>query len=153
MGLKKDELHAAVEALLPTLQAVDLSGPDPAAELEARLPFASEEIQRIGTLLRESDAEGELLTGEAGGVRFGRLAKSLGGFSVDAVWMNGPGPRHEHPNGEIDLCFDVAGEARFDGRTPGWTVYPPGSRHVPTVSGGEMLILYFLPGGAIEFLR
>ena len=40
---------------------------------------------------------------------------------------------------------------RFDGNAPGWVVYGRGSAHVPTVTGGEMLILYFLPGGAIEF--
>jgi hypothetical protein len=151
--MKKDELRDAVEALLPTLQKLDLSQDAPAAALEAELPFGSEQIQAIGALLREADAEGDLLTGEAGGVRFGRLAKDLGGFSVDAVWMNGPGPKHKHPNGEIDLCFRLSGEARFDGQEPGWTVYGPDSQHVPTVAGGEMLILYFLPGGAIEFLR
>ena len=150
---KKDELLSAVEALIPQLQGLDLSAATAAAELEGRLPFASEQIQELGRLLDEADAEGELLTGEAGGVRFGRLAKELGGFSVDAVWMNGPGPLHKHPSGEIDLCFRTAGEGRFDGQEPGWTVYGPGSQHVPTVSGGEMRILYFLPGGAIEFLR
>jgi len=31
-------------------------------------------------------------------------------------------------------------------------VYGAGSEHVPTVTDGAMLILYFLPGGAIEFL-
>ena len=66
--------------------------------------------------------------------------------------MNSPGPRHRHPNGEIDLCFGISGASRFDGQPEGWIVYGKGSVHVPTVTGGEMLILYFLPGGAIEFL-
>ena len=85
-------------------------------------------------------------------MRFGRVAKDLCGFSIDCVWMNGAGPRHRHPNGEIDLCFATSGAARFDGEPEGWVVYGKGSAHVPTVSEGEMLILYFLPGGAIEFL-
>ena len=52
------------------------------------------------------------------------------------------------------LCFaltTVDGAPTFDGHPPGWTVYPPGSWHVPTVAGGVMDILYFLPGGAIRF--
>ena len=49
------------------------------------------------------------------------------------------------------LLFD-RGEARFDGHPEGWVVFGPDSVHVPTVSDGEMLILYFLPGGEIEFL-
>ena len=66
--------------------------------------------------------------------------------------MDSPGPQHRHGNGEVDLCFTTRGDARFDGHAQGWVVYPPGSVHVPTVTQGEMLILYFLPGGAIEFM-
>ena len=43
------------------------------------------------------------------------------------------------------------GEPRFDGNPPGWTVYPPGSWHIPTVTSGKMAILYFLPEGAMRF--
>jgi hypothetical protein len=32
-------------------------------------------------------------------------------------------------------------------------VYPPGSAHRPTVSGGRALVLYLLPEGRIEFSR
>ena len=52
---------------------------------------------------------------------------------------------------EIDLCLALEGSPTFDGRPPGWLVLPPGSRHVPTVTGGDMAILYFLPDGAITF--
>ncbi|MCA8963662.1 MAG: DUF4863 family protein, partial [Planctomycetes bacterium] len=93
-----------------------------------------------------------LLPKAANGIRFGRVAKDLSGFVVDAVLMDVPGPRHRHPNGEIDLCFATAGEPRFDDHPEGWVVYGKDTTHVPTVSGGTMLILYFLPGGAIEFL-
>ena len=41
--------------------------------------------------------------------------------------------------------------AKFDGHPAGWVVYPPGSAHTPTVSGGAALVLYLLPGGEIEF--
>jgi hypothetical protein len=97
---------------------------------------------------------GWLAPREARGVRFGRLAKATDasrGFSIDAVEMNGPGPGHTHPNGEIDLCFTLEGTPMFDGNAPGWTVYEADSWHVPTVTGGRMAILYFLPGGEIRF--
>ena len=88
-------------------------------------------------------------------MQFARVIKPAddpAGCSVDAVFMeNAEGPAHTHPNGEIDLCFAVSGDPRFDGAPEGWTVYPPGSWHVPTVEGGAMDILYFLPGGAIRF--
>jgi hypothetical protein len=63
------------------------------------------------------------------------------------------GPHHIHPNGEIDLVMPIEEEVRFDGRPAGWVVYPPGSGHCPTVSGGRALVLYLLPQGAIEFTR
>ena len=44
------------------------------------------------------------------------------------------------------------GTPDFDGHGSGWAVYPSGSVHVPDVTGGTMLILYFLPGGEIEWI-
>jgi Domain of unknown function (DUF4863) len=63
------------------------------------------------------------------------------------------GPHHRHPNGEIDLIMPITPEARFDGRGAGWLVYGPGTAHYPTVSEGRALVLYLLPGGAIEFTK
>jgi len=65
--------------------------------------------------------------------------------------MTEPGPGHAHPRGEVDLCMAIEGDPRFDGRKEGWTAYAPGSWHIPTVQGGRMAILYFLPGGEIRF--
>jgi hypothetical protein len=87
-------------------------------------------------------------------VRFGRLAKDLGGYAVDAVWMDdGAGMGHTHTRGEINLCLPWSGEPRFDGRAPGWVVFPPGSHHIPTVTGGAMLFVYFTPGGEVVWDR
>ena len=61
------------------------------------------------------------------------------------------GPVHAHPNGEIDMIMPLDKKAKFDGRGAGWMVCPPGSRHAPTVTEGRALILYLLPGGAIDF--
>ena len=123
-------------------------------ELDASLPVDGPQLSRVQALMEAGMAEGWLCPRENEGVRFGRLAKAspeTHGFSIDAVIMDGPGPGHTHPNGEIDLCFATAGQPRFDGHPPGWTAYGPGSWHVPTVSGGQMAILYFLPEGAIRF--
>ncbi len=141
-----------LDPLLKELGQISLQDPKQAkVELDRRFAMDSSLLQEIRTAMTQGMEEGWLLPKEAGGVRFGRLAKDQHGFSVDAVWMDGAGPGHVHPNGEIDLCFAMSGEPKFDGNAPGWTVYAPGSEHVPTVSGGEMLILYCLPGGAIKF--
>lgn len=102
-------------------------------------------------------AEGWLCDREGGGIRYGRVFKAddaLQRFSVDVVDMNSiAGPHHVHPNGEIDLIVPVDAGAAFDGRPAGWCVYPAGSAHRPTVSGGRALVLYLLPEGRIEFTR
>lgn len=102
-------------------------------------------------------AAGWLCNREAGGIRYGRIFKpeaDLHGFSVDVVDMKDiAGPHHAHPEGEIDLVMPIEGDARFDGRSAGWVVCPPGSGHRPTVTQGRALVLYLLPQGAIQFTR
>ncbi|MDX3907244.1 MAG: DUF4863 family protein [Pigmentiphaga sp.] len=101
--------------------------------------------------------EGWLCNREAAGVRYGRVIKpgpGSAGFSVDVVDMADlAGPHHVHPNGEVDMVMPQTPGACFDGTPAGWKVYPPGSAHRPTVSGGRALVLYLLPEGAIEFTR
>lgn len=119
----------------------DPQGPE-AAALRARLV----ELLEAGRIAER----GELP------VRYGRVCKATPeslGFSIDVVLMTGPGPRHRHPNGEIDYCIALEGEPTFDGNPPGWVVETPDSVHVPTVAGGTMLIVYLLPEGRIEFLE
>jgi hypothetical protein len=94
---------------------------------------------------------------EAGGIRYGRVVKpsdATAQFSVDVVDMTDiVGPHHAHPTGEIDLVMPMTAGARFDDSPAGWKVYPPGSAHRPTVTGGRALILYLLPEGRIEFTK
>jgi hypothetical protein len=101
--------------------------------------------------------QGWLCNREGGGIRYGRIFKpadDLHGFSVDVVDMRDiAGPHHVHPNGEIDLVMPLEGDATFDGRSAGWVVMPAGSAHRPTVARGRALVLYLLPGGAIEFTK
>lgn len=102
-------------------------------------------------------AAGWMCNREAGGIKYGRVIRegpATHGFSVDVVDMRPmAGPHHAHPNGEIDLIMPLEAGAKFDGRGAGWLVYEPGSAHSPTVTGGRALVLYLLPGGAIEFTR
>jgi len=150
--LSKEQFVEMLRPLAEALQAIDVDAADASQQAERAAAFGGELITSIReAALAHADSDW-LMPREAGGVRFGRVAKELCGYSVDCVYMSGPGPRHRHPNGEIDLCFATKGEARFDGHGEGWVVYGKDSAHVPTVTDGEMLILYFLPGGAIEFL-
>ena len=133
---------AAITPLAERLQGIDLSDPDAArAAVEAAAPFAGETVASIRELAVKGAAEGWLVPKEAGGVKFGRAAKDLHGFSVDVVSMDCPGPRHRHPNGEIDLCFTTSGSAQFDGHPEGWVVYGPDSVHVPTVTVGALMAI------------
>jgi hypothetical protein len=115
----------------------------------------SDWFREVARLCRVGVDEGWMCDREAGGIRYGRVTRpdtSAGRFSVDVVNMpDCKGPYHVHPAGEIDMIMPLSGDARFDGHGEGWLVYPPGSAHFPTVSGGEALVLYLLPAGQIEF--
>ena len=153
-GRPTDALTPVLAPLIEILRGVDVKNAKAAvALLNEKAPLSGTLIKGIRAAAEKGLVAGWLLPKEQAGVRFGRVAKDLDGFSVDAVLMTTPGPEHMHPNGEIDLCFARSGTPKFDGHGEGWVVYGPGSRHVPTVTGGEMLILYFLPGGAIEFVK
>jgi hypothetical protein len=147
----KEQLLELLQPICERIAKLDAAEADAArAELERALPASS--LAEVRKLVRSGVEARWLCDRENAGVRFSRLAKTTpSGLSIDAVHMSGPGGAHTHPNGEFDLCFAVSGAPRFDGRSEGWTVYAPGSWHVPTVSGGAMDILYFLPGGAIVF--
>lgn len=126
-----------------------------ALELNATVPGAGAEVDAIARACHDAIRAGWMCNREAGGIRYGRVVKAgpaTHGFSVDVVDMDDvAGPHHRHPGGEIDLVMPVDAGARFDGHGAGWVVYGPGSAHRPTVTGGRALVLYLLPGGAIEF--
>jgi hypothetical protein len=122
--------------------------------LNRELPPSGNEFQAIFAACREAITAGWMCNRSAGGIRFGRIIKpnqQLGRYSVDVVMDNVVGPSHAHPNGEIDMIMPIDENSEFDGQGAGWRVYPPGSRHSPTVTGGKALILYLLPEGAIDF--
>jgi len=149
----KDRFVALLRPLIEQCRRLDVARGDAAQALQRALPFRGGLVQRVRMAAVAAIDTDWLLTKAANGIRFGRPAKDVNGFSVDAVLMDCAGPRHRHPNGEIDLCFALDGSPRFDGHPEGWVVYGPDTTHVPTVQHGRMLILYFLPGGSIEFLK
>jgi len=73
-------------------------------------------------------------------------------LSVDVVEIADiTGPHHRHPGGEVCAVLPVTEGARFDGNPEGWCVYPPGSAHFPSATGGRLRVMFFLPGGAIDY--
>ena len=151
------ERQRAIALLMPIieiLKTIDVSDPEAATKLNALMPLNDPRILAARSLVERGLSEGWLAPKEAGGIRFGRLAKPAEqtyGFSIDTVEMDCAGPGHVHPKGEFDLSFALSGDPRFEGQAEGWVVLAPGSWHVPTVTGGRMGILYFLPDGEIVF--
>ena len=127
------------------------------ARLNTECPADGAEFNRIFDACKAAIAAGWMCNREGGGIRYGRVIKpsdAIHGFSVDVVEMNDcKGPHHRHPNGEIDMIMPLDAGAQFDVRGKGWLVYPAGHAHHPTVTGGKAIVLYLLPGGAIEFTR
>jgi len=156
-GYNSGSMIETFRPLLDAARGVSLSDPAAAeALLNERLAPDSPEARAMNAALVALLEEGEIANRGELPVRFGRVAKAgeaTDGYSIDAVHMTGPGPRHRHPNGEIDWCIPLSGEPTFDGRAGGWLVLGPDSVHVPTVAGGAMLVVYLLPDGAIEFLE
>ncbi len=147
---------AQLQPILEVLAGIDPASPTAAADLNRMLPVNSQTLRSLAESFAAGVEAGWLCDREGGGARFSRVAKAseeTRNFSIDAVQMSGPGVWHRHTEGEIDLCFALEGEPKFDGHPAGWVVFPPGSDHVPTVTGGTMQILYFLPNGAVEWKR
>ena len=148
--MTREDLLVLAAPILERLRTLHADDPAGSTEALSRLDLSAFEAG-----LRQAHAEGRATPREGGGVRFGRLAKpspQTFGFSIDVVDMAGPAAgAHTHLTGEFDFCLALEGNPRFDGRGDRWVVYPPGSRHVPTVTGGRMLIAYFVLDGAIRF--
>lgn len=163
------ELGALVRELQPVLAAIAELAPERrtspeasaalVAALEARFPADGAAMRSLGEHLRRGVAEGWLCDRGEPHARFSRLAKPSPQsfeFSIDLVRLDGAGAAHLHPRGEVTLGFvadpDTShGTERFEDQPPGWVMCRPGSQHVPTTTGGPMLLLYVLPGGAVSW--
>ncbi len=152
--MSAEEFSMLLSGIAAQLEGVPLDD-KMAAFLNAEYPAEGPDLQRLAELCAAGEAEGWLMSREAGGIKFGRAIRpggATGEFSVDVVRMRDvKGPHHLHPNGEIGAVLPIAGTPKFDAFEAGWYVYPPGSAHHPTISGGDAYVIYLLPEGAIEF--
>lgn len=157
MTTSTDALLELLAAPLTAAAAVDLAdAPGAREQLESAYPHQGEAALALRAALVAAVDSGEICDRGNDAIRYSRLAKageSTQNFSIDFVWLTGPGVNHRHPQGEINLCFAIDGEPKFDGQAPGWVTFAPDSAHVPTVTDGRMLIVYFLLGGAVEWIN
>jgi hypothetical protein len=141
-------IWTVLDPVIEHLKTLDLAHPE---AVRRSLTEKFGELPQLEHLCRQ-DVD-NLCPREVGTARFGRLSADRNGFSVDTVLSSGKGIKHTHPAGEVNWCFAFSGEPTFDGHPPGWVVYAPKTTHPANVQGGSMFMVYFLPGGQIEWHR
>ncbi len=157
-----DPVHALQDRLAPIIDSVHtmpLANAEHAVQLlTERFAPSDPAMLALADTLREGVEQGWLCNRGEPSARFSRVAKAgpqTRGLSIDVVSLLGPAVRHRHPRGEITFGIPTSpadgDTARFDGHPPGWVVMEPGSVHTPTVTGSPMILMYFLPGGAVEW--
>jgi hypothetical protein len=152
--MKKSEFQAL---LRPVTDLVSASAIDAGLgeELNRRFPPGGEVFDGIEKACHEAIAAGWMCANGVPGRRWGRVIEpcaETGGLSVDVVDLTDlVGSHHAHPTGEVCMVMPISAGARFDGTPRGWCVFEPGTGHTPTVTNGEALILYMLPGGQIDY--
>ena len=145
--------------MMPVMKAIDGKAIDQnlADDLNREFPPTSDVFKAIEAACHGAIEAGWMCAQGDEGRRFGRVIKprpETCDLSVDVVQLKDVvGPHHSHPAGEVCLTMPVTPQAKFDGMGAGWCVNEPGSAHSPTVSDGEALVLYLLPGGKIDFTR
>lgn len=147
-----DTLVQTMAPFASVVSSLDLTDRD-AATRALDAAFSEDQLRALGDAMRAAHAAGTLTPRVANPtVSFGRVARPSAethGCSIDAVDMKGAGPGHTHPRGEVSYCVPLADTPEFEGVRAGWAVMAAGSHHIPAVSGGRMLIVYFLPGGEV----
>ncbi len=150
-GTAPETLERLVRSLVATLDSLDFAAPDAAtACLAERHPLDDADVAEIRELLAAGLRDGWLVLNDMRpGVQQGCVFERVGCYGVSALFIEGHGRGHTHPEGEVGLGFAWSGDPRIDGHGPGWVVFPPGSHHAPEVAGGRMLLLFFRPGGEV----
>src|SRR5690348_13275011 len=99
--------------LIDAARGVDLSDPVAAREmLRQRFDPAGQEARGLNERLRELIEAGRIAERGEMPVKFGRVCKATGeteDFSIDVVHMDGAGPHHVHPMGEVNWCVALDG--------------------------------------------
>lgn len=150
----RDALVAMLSRLKNDLASVNLSKPDISrAALQAKYPLTGDYMVEVRRLCQRGIEEGWLSMAAMADMNSLRLAphSKYFPFAIEALHLQGVGVGHGHPKGEVSVAWSVDGTPRLCGAAPGWQVMPPGSKHVPEVSGGTMFVLHFLPEGKIDW--
>jgi hypothetical protein len=155
-GKHKPELMNMVQQLLDFIGDRPLDE-DLEFQLNRRFGLYGPFYDRLAKLLKVGLEEGWVgyTPVEGAGYSRGRIAEASpetrnmrveSGLMCDVV-----GQYHRHTRGEINLVVPIDPTAQWCGRGAGWVVYPPGSEHFPTTTGGKAVMMFFLPGGEIEY--
>jgi hypothetical protein len=153
--MSKELLATILTPILKRISELDLSHPISEIMLNQEFSSSHPQLKTAIAQAKQGVEDGWLCDREHAGVKFSRVAKpskTTFNLSIDAVLMSGEAAAHTHPNGEVSLCIPMQGEPTYDDFEHTWAPYPPGSSHTPTVVGGEMLVLYFLPDGEIDWI-
>jgi len=152
--LKRLEL---LETLRPIIREIEPAQWNAAlaARLNTQFPTDGIIFQKIETMCADGiDTNWMGLAGEEvrKGARVIEPSPKSGELSVDVVQLiDFTGPHHRHPKGEVCAVMPDREDGRFDSNPRGWAVYPPGSDHWPSGTGGRVRVLFFLPDGAIDY--
>lgn len=154
-GPHKDALLRWVHRLCDDIRSRPLD-----AALEAHLNKAfgegTEPYAELSRLLKTGVEEGWAGYAQVQGASYrrGRIAEpseATAGMSVESgLLQDVKGQYHCHTRGEINMIIPLEPGAEFCGHGAGWRVFPPMSEHFPTVTG-RALMMYFLPGGEIDY--
>lgn len=150
----RDALVAMLSRLKGDLAGLNLSRPEVARQsLLTKHPLSGDYLTEVLRLCQRGIESGWLCDLDMHGVRYGRLTPPTKYFpyAIDAMQVVGSSAGHAHEKGEVNLSWSLNGTARFCGLEPGWSVFPPGSRHVHDAKGGPVLVLSFIPQGAVKW--
>lgn len=154
-GIHKDEMSRLLLEVCDSIRGRPL---DEHLELHLNREFGvgTQSYARMVSLLKIGVEEEWAAYVEIDGAdyRRGRIAEAsleTAGMSIESGLLRDvKGQYYCHTNGEINMIIPLEEGAQFCGHGAGWCVFAPLSEHFPTVTR-KALILYFLPGGAIEY--
>ncbi|CAB3806044.1 hypothetical protein LMG28614_06298 [Paraburkholderia ultramafica] len=154
-GSHKEEMMQVLNRLFNEIRARALDA-DLETLLNREFGAGSETYGQLTRLLKLGMEEGWAAYVEVEGAdyRRGRIAEpsqETAEMSVESGLLHDvKGQYHCHTTGEINMIIPLEEGAQFCGHGAGWRVFPPLSEHFPTVTG-KALMMYFLPGGNIEY--
>jgi hypothetical protein len=154
-GPHKNEFIDTVHAICDAIRALPL---DEALETRLNREYGAgtQTFDRLAQLLKLGVEEGWAAYVDIQGPQYrrGQIAEpsqETAGMSVESGLLRDvKGQYHCHTKGEINMIIPLEEGAQFCGHGEGWRVFEPMSEHFPTVTG-RALMMYFLPGGEIEY--